>query len=90
MIFTERLAKLGKADIINCTLVSGSPLTFNVYVSIGGVKQKTLIVTDNQYSLSKPVNEYIYNEILQIDDNFLLARIGDSFSILKQEDRDGA
>ena len=83
MMFASRIAKLGKAQNINCNQVLGSPITFNVYLSNNNVQVKTLTFTNGSYILSKPQNQSNYTEVKGINNNFIIARNGNCFSLLK-------
>ena len=83
MMFASKIAKLGKAQHINCNQISNNPTTFNVYVSNKNVGLKTLQYNQNNYDLSKQALSYNYTEIIGINSNFILARNGEYFSLLK-------
>ena len=83
MMFASKLAKLGKAKHINCNQVTGNNTTFNVFVSNKSVEAKTLEYTNNTYTLSKPFKTYNYAEVLGINNNFILARNNQYFSLIK-------
>lgn len=83
MIFATKLAKLGKAQIVNCNQVQADPFVFNVYLSNKNVGLKTLNVQDNNYALSKQAKTYNYSEIIGINADYIFARNGQYFSILK-------
>lgn len=83
MMFSTKLAKLGKGKHINCNQVEGNSTAFNIFVSNQNVEAKTLEYTNNSYSLSKPLQTYNYAEVLGINNNFILARNNEYFSIIK-------
>ena len=83
MTFSTKLAKLGKAELVNCNQISADPVVFNVYLSNKKIEQKTLDFANNNYSLSKTANNFGYTEIIGINSQFVLARQGNYFSILK-------
>jgi hypothetical protein len=84
MIFYSKLAKLGKAEIVNCNQVSSSPTQFNLYYSGSGVTAKQLSLVKKQYSLSQAIGKYTYTEVIGMG-QYIITRIGNLISIAKEE-----
>lgn len=84
MMFASRIAKIGKAQNISCNQVLSEPLTFNVYLSNNNVQLKTLTFKNGSYILSKPQSKSNYTEVKGIQNNFIIARNGNCFSLLKE------
>ncbi len=82
MIFYTKLAKLGKADGVTCKQVDDN--LFNLYISSGNVIKKQLTEAHKQYTLSKNLQTYAYSQIVEIGGGYLLARIENLVSILKE------
>lgn len=83
MMFSSKLAKLGKAEKINCSQVKTDPITFVVYLSNKTVSLKTLSFQNYIYSLGKAKQTFNYDEMIAIDQDYALARIGNHFSLIK-------
>lgn len=83
MIFEKRIAKIGKSTNINLYLCGNQPTLFNVYISGKGVEQKNLTVNGSDYILSKQIQKYMYGELRQVSNNLAVARVDNSFSIIK-------
>lgn len=85
MKFATKLAKLGKANNINCCQIQTNPTIFNVFLKGDKTEQKQLKYWDKNYELGKVKNLYNYAEMIAINANFALARIGSNISIIKVE-----
>lgn len=83
MTFAKKIAKLGKANNINCGQIETEPVIFNVFLKSDKIEQKQLKYWDKHYELSDITNTYNYAEMLSINSQFALARIGSNFSIIK-------
>lgn len=83
MIFSSKLAKIGKAESISCSQISHNPVMFNVFISNSAVQLKQLTYQDKKYTLSKPIEQFGYIQMLGIDLNFALARNSQYFAIIK-------
>lgn len=83
MIFSSKLAKIGKAENISCCQTSVNPLLFDVYISNDIVQLKKLTYQNKKYTLSQPVEKFGYIQMLGINKDFALARNDKYFAIIK-------
>jgi len=83
MTFAKKIAKLGKANNVNCVQIQTEPVIFNVFLKNDKIEQKQLKYWDKHYELSNVSNTYNYTEMLSINSQFALARIGSNFSIIR-------
>lgn len=83
MIFASKLAKIGKAERINCCQVEQNPLTFNVYLSDNFVTFKQLIFQNKKYTLTGALKKFGHIQMLGIDSKFAFARNDQTFAIIR-------
>lgn len=83
MMFSDRLAKLGKGQSVSCyQLADDTTNILNVFISKQGVENKNLVIDNNKYKLSSKLNQYMYSEMIQVSSKYAVARIDNSFSII--------
>lgn len=83
MIFSTKIAKIGKAESISCSQISSDPILFNVFVSNEFVKLKQLGYKDKKYTLTKELKQFGHIQMLGINAQFAFARNNQYFGIVR-------
>lgn len=78
-MFNGKIAKVGKARYVGCRLNLSNK--FDLFLSSESTAHKTLELDGAEYTLSKIKSRFFYNQILPINDNFVVARYGKNFII---------
>jgi len=84
MIFSSKISKFGKGS--NLSAYINSPDKISIYYFLDGISKKIVSIVDNNIFLSKTNSVLPYNEVIQINDNYLISRIDKSLGIIKYEE----
>lgn len=83
MIFNSRISKVGKAKNISVFMPNKNEIY--MYYFSDGIFLKTIEFQNDNTILNKKNTSLAFNEVIQIDNNHLLARIGKSMEIVSVE-----
>ena len=82
MIFNPRFCKFGKGFNLSAFIKDN---IIHIYYFNNGILKKELTAINNKYDLNKTNLELSYDEVIPINDNYLLTRIEKNLGIIKNE-----
>lgn len=83
MIFSSKISKFGKGSNLSAYINTLGQIS--IFYFLDGVSEKIVNINEDNITLSKTNTLLPYNEVIQINENYLVSRIDKSLGIIKHE-----
>jgi len=83
MLFNSKFSKFGRGHNISAIMTDENQI--EIYYFNKGVSKKVLKIEDKNFNLSSTNQTFPYNEVIPINNNFLVTRLDKSIGIICNE-----
>lgn len=82
MIFSNRISKFGKGENLSARMDNKTSIT--IYYFLDGIMKKNVKIDKDNLSLTKLKSSLPYNEVVPIDEKYLVTRINKSLGVTSE------